>query len=281
MTSEIKEPAFYSQEDMLYMAKKVGRYRDSINGLKLKANILIFSYNRPKMLREAVDSVLNQSYGNFDLFIVDDGSDFDVQGFADSFGDDRILTACASKISFEERAEVSRLGSNANAVIETIPDEEPVYYLCDDDVMGDHWLARSIRTFDMMPEIHIVTGESWSFDDGQDYRSESIYGMKVSKEPTMLTTYWSTGSFAHKALCCKQEGLWWTDNTHLHSQDCNFIMDMWMAHSDFGSVASPAFYRREHENTLSAKLGRKDENGKYEAGYLPPPATKQMLERME
>lgn len=281
MPSEIVEPDFSSEEDLLVMARDVGKFADSIDGLTLKANILLFSYNRPKMIREAIQSVLDQSYGNFDLFIVDDGSDFDLIDLVDDYADQRILTAIAPKISTDQRVNSSRLGSNANAVIETIPDEEPVYYLCDDDIMGPNWLSRSIRTFQMMPEIHVVTGEAWSFNDGEDYLTEATYGMQVDKQPNILTTYWSTGSFGHRALCCKREGLWWTDNRHLHSQDTNFIMGIWKTHSDYGAIATPALFRREHENTLSAKLGRKNEDGKYEIGFLPPPATKEMLEKME
>jgi len=282
MMDDIREPDFHMEEDMFVLVTDQKNSVDSINGLTLKANILIFSYNRPNMLKEAISSVLYQDYGKFDLYVVDDGSDnFDIKALLDDFSDNRILLAQASQISMAERLRRSRLGENANAVISQIPDNEPVYYLCDDDLMAPLWLSRSITAFQAYPEIHVVQGESWYFQDGQNPETEAIYGMPVDKYNGMPTMYWSTGSFAHKALCCKQEGLWWSDNTFLHSQDTNFIMDFWKSHSNYSVVPTKAVYRREHENTLSAKLGRKDEFGRYQIGFIPPPATKEMLEKME
>lgn len=282
MKENIREPNFELEEDMFVFVTDQKQAQDSTTGLVLRANVLIFSYNRPRMLKEAIESVLNQSYGNFDLYIVDDGSDkFDPNEILEYYADSRILLAQAPKISMEERMRASRLGSNANAVIEQIPNNEPVYYLCDDDIMAPLWLARSTKAFEEFPDTHVVQGESWYFHDGQNPYTDSIYGLEVDKASPVPTMYWSTGSFAHKALCCKEEGLWWSDNTYLHSQDTNFIMDFWNSHSNYGVVPTPAVYRREHKNTLSAKLGRKDEKGKYQVGYVPPPATQQMLEEME
>jgi glycosyltransferase involved in cell wall biosynthesis len=42
---------------------------------KAKVSIIIPTYNRPKFLREAVDSALKQDYENKEIIIVDDGSD--------------------------------------------------------------------------------------------------------------------------------------------------------------------------------------------------------------
>lgn len=248
----------------------------------MRANVLVFSYNRPRMLREAIESVLSQDYPNFDLYVVDDGSDvFDVWDLLEEYDDDRILLAQAPPISIEERLQRSRLGANANAVITQLLDNEVVYYLCDDDLMAPKWLSRSIRTFQMMPEVHVIQGESWYFQDGQDPLTEAVYGMPTENYTDMPTMYWSTGSFAHKVHCVTKEGIFWTDNSHLHSQDTNFINDIWKAHPNYGMIQSPAIYRREHDKTLSTKLGRKNESGKYQAGYIPPPATAEMLRNLE
>jgi glycosyltransferase involved in cell wall biosynthesis len=280
--SDLREPNFELENDLFVRVTEQSTEKDTTEGLNLRANVLIFSYNRPKMLREAIESVLSQDYGNFDLYIVDDGSDiFDPLDLVNEYTDERILIAQAPKIPIEERIKQSRLGRNANAVIETLPDIEPVYYLCDDDLMGPLWLSRSIRAFQSSEDVHVVQGESWYFNDGEDWRTESQYGMPTDGYKAMPTMYWGTGSFAHRALCSKQEGIWWADNTFGHSQDTNFIMDFWNSHSDYGWIPTPALYRREHENTLSAKLGRKDENGKYEIGFIPPPATKEMFEHLE
>lgn len=282
-TDNFREPEFNSEHNLIVAATNETGVVDSTEGLTLKAAILIFSYNRPKMLTEAIESVINQDYEKFDIYVVDDGSDiFDPwHDVIRNFDDERILLARASKIPVEERMKQSRLGRNANSVIKTLPDQDIVYYLCDDDLMAQKWLSRSIRTFQMMPEVHVVQGEAWYFQDGEDPLKDAIYGMPADGYSDMPTMFWSTGSFAHKALCSNREGLWWMDNSYLHSQDTNFINDLWSLHPNYGMVSTPAVYRREHSKTLSAKLGRKNELGRYQSGYIPPPATKEMLEDLE
>lgn len=277
--SELREPDFALERDLFVRVSDKSTEHDSLDGLTLRANVLLFSYNRPKMLREAIESVLAQDYGNFDLYIVDDGSDlFDPYDIADEFRDERIVLAVAPQIPMEERVKRSRLGANANVVIMQLLEQEPVYYLCDDDLMAPKWLSRSIRAFQSDPLMHVVQGESWYFEDG--HLDEAAYGMPTDGYKAMPTMFWGTGSFGHRTLCCKKEGIWWSDNTYGHSQDTNFIMDFWKLHADYGYIPTPAVYRREHENTLSNKLGRKTD-GKYEIGYIPPPATKEMFEHLE
>ncbi len=48
-------------------------------------SVIIPTYNRSLLLRKAIDSVLNQTHGNLELVIVDDGSDDDTGDLIDRF----------------------------------------------------------------------------------------------------------------------------------------------------------------------------------------------------
>lgn len=52
--------------------------------------VCIPTYNRPAYLREAIESVLRQTYVDFELRIYDNGSSPDTAGLIAAFGDDRI-----------------------------------------------------------------------------------------------------------------------------------------------------------------------------------------------
>lgn len=273
----VEDPDFNMQRDLILMTETEEWFRDYEIVPDRKANVLILSYNRPRMLGEAIASVLSQEYPNMDVYVVDDGSDFDVWGLIESFEDSRLLLAQAPRIPIEERMSVSRLGSNLNSVLSELEKGEVVFYLCDDDILAPKWVWRAMTGFSRY-DAHVVAGESWYFEDGRDWRTESKYGLKTYESIGIPTAYWSTGNFAHLVECFKDEGLRWKDNHYLHSQDANFIMDLWNLHTDYLYIPMPAVYRREHPNMMSSKLGRKDDEGRYKVGYIPPPASREHIE---
>lgn len=55
-----------------------------------KVSVIIPTYNRAELLKQAIASVLAQTYGDFELIIVDDGSTDDTKSVVESIGDNRI-----------------------------------------------------------------------------------------------------------------------------------------------------------------------------------------------
>lgn len=53
--------------------------------------VLMPAYNAGKYIREAITSVLEQSFADFELLIVNDGSTDDTADIIDSFNDERIV----------------------------------------------------------------------------------------------------------------------------------------------------------------------------------------------
>lgn len=274
--STLIEPHFEQQEQYL-----IAQNQQTLNDGKLVpksvVNVVILSYNRPRMLTEAVESVIAQNYPQLKIWIADDGSDFDVEAqMQEEFDDSRIKVVRGTKLTPEERVSTSRIGKNINSIIASIHSPEIIHYLCDDDLMGQNWLIRSALALEVNPTIHMAQGQAFTFFDGEDI-SKAIIGMPGDEGGLPLTHY-GTGTFCHLAYCWHLEGIKWHDNEYGHSQDIDFIDAMMKSHHESLIIESPALYRREHEKSLSSLLGRKDENGRYLPGFTPPPATPDIVQ---
>ena len=235
----------------------------------MHGNVVVFSYNRPKMIKETIISVLwNSTHKDVTCWVVDDGSDFDARYLIDEFQDPRLVVAIGEKPTPEQRVyDSSRFVDNVNGVIEQLPRNEFVLYLCDDDILGSRMLELSSKTFDLNKNIHMTSADAWYFYDGQNPYTEGKSGFKAPKKliETVLAVrtnimFWHIGNFAHRTDCIFDEGLKWRSkewgDKAAHSWDIDYIRDMTELHPTHLALKIPGVYRREHGNMLSYRLGR-------------------------
>ena len=70
-----------------------GRQRTALDGAAEAdelVSVVIPTFNRPAMLARAIESVLNQTYSNLEIIVVDDASEGDIEAVVKSFDDERI-----------------------------------------------------------------------------------------------------------------------------------------------------------------------------------------------
>lgn len=55
-----------------------------------KVSVIVTTYNRPKLLSETIKSIINQTFSDFELIVVDNNSNYDFFQLIESFNDSRI-----------------------------------------------------------------------------------------------------------------------------------------------------------------------------------------------
>lgn len=112
-------------------------------------SIVMPTHNRPALLREAIDSVLQQSHRNFELLVVDDASGPETAALLRAIDDPRVRAF---------RREANGGGAaGRNIGLERVRGEY-VAYLDDDNLIGRNWLRGLIWAFENDPACDIVYG---------------------------------------------------------------------------------------------------------------------------
>ena len=113
-------------------------------------SVIIPTFNRENLIKDAINSVLEQTYQNFEILIIDDGSTDDTSDVVKSIGDTRI------KYIYQENAGVSRARNNG---IENAQGEY-IAFLDSDDFWHPEKLEKQATVLDQNSDADIVTNSS-------------------------------------------------------------------------------------------------------------------------
>lgn len=120
-----------------------------------RVSVIIPTYNRARMLRQAIRSVLAQTYRNFEVIVVDDGSTDDTREIVAAIDDPRV------RYVWQENQE--RSAARNNGVSQSTG--ELLAFLDSDDVILPHKLALHVEMLDRYPEAVLVYGSDVNMDD--------------------------------------------------------------------------------------------------------------------
>jgi glycosyltransferase involved in cell wall biosynthesis len=101
------------------------------------------SFNRPALLREALESVLRQDLQEFEVLVVDDASPYDVVALIESFGDPRLrLLRQPRNVGMLQNWRTALCGARTRYVAT----------MDDDDLWLQHHLSEAVAALDAHPE---------------------------------------------------------------------------------------------------------------------------------
>ncbi len=138
-------------------------------------SVIIPAYNQGHYLGKAIQSVLNQTFADFEIIVVDDGSTDDTRQVAAGFLDPRV------RYVYQDNAGLSAARNTG------IRHAKGAFlsFLDSDDLFLPEKLALLLAKFDAEPELGFVAGQAILIDEN-DHRIGEIFDKRLPKDSTQL-----------------------------------------------------------------------------------------------
>lgn len=219
-----------------------------------RVTVFIPTYNRAALLREAIDSVLAQTYADFTLVVADNASTDETSALVAGFGDDRV--------KHMRRPENVGMFENFQDSLRRVETEYSLI-VGDDDLLRPGFLAATVETLDREAQagaVHtsfdIIDGESAIVEKATDW----TYGLTGDVVET--GTKFITESMRWGCRVCSSSALMRTaalPQSLFESDDMPAIdFGLWLRLAldwDIAYLARPLAAYRIHGTSESAGLG--------------------------
>lgn len=127
-----------------------------------RVTVLTATYNRAGLLRETIDSVLRQTFPDFEYIVASDGSTDDTREVVESYHDDRILF-----LELPHRGQVATWETLFQMAGAEAAEGDLVAYLSDDDLWDPAFLERSVAALDARPDAVLAYADYRNLVDGK------------------------------------------------------------------------------------------------------------------
>jgi len=176
-----------------------------------RVTVVIPTYNRRDLVREAIASVTAQSYPDFEVIVVDDGSDDGTAEVVQQFAGVQYVYQQNRGVSAARNVGVARARG------------ELIAFLDSDDLWQPHKLAHQVALFEQYPDVQICqTDEIWVRNGvrvnphhkhrkaGGDIFARSLELCLVSPSAAMLrrVLFERLGGFDETLPACEDYDLW-------------------------------------------------------------------------
>jgi len=163
-----------------------------------KVSVVVPTYKRPHLIGRAIRSVLNQTYQDFEIIIIDDSPDEETEKVVKSFNDIRIRY---------KRNKIRRgfVGAKNQGVEESNPASKYIAFLDDDDEYLPLFLEKTIKKLEENNNIVMVNTAA---------ALKSQNGKMIKKIPCGTSKFWGScignGSLIRKEIFNK-ENIWYDE----------------------------------------------------------------------
>lgn len=206
---------------------------------KPKVSVLLPVYNADAFVREAIDSILQQDFRDFELIITNDGSQDNTAEVIRSYADPRI-------VFIDNRVNQGLIGT-LNEQIRSAKGEF-LARMDADDISARHRLSSQLRWFAENPEAGIVT----SFM-GSNKKAGLVVKHRYLTPAMIKAALPFTNPIVHPAVMFRRSSLpesFAYDNAYLHAEDYGLWISL-IRQVTFGIVPEALVLHRAHDEQIS------------------------------
>lgn len=219
-----------------------------------KVSIILCFYNEEKYLAKAIDSVLAQTYSNFELIIINDGSSDSSDEIVKSYQDDRIR--------YTVNKENKRLAYCRNRGLEFATGDY-IGFFDGDDIMMPEKMEWQVRYLKEHEDIMLVSG-GYAYMDGNGNVDKNAV-MPKYRSSDQIKAFMLFGN----CIACAGAALFRReiidryhirfDETNKASEDYRFWIDM-LPYGKVANVEEVFFHYRINHGSKSSVIVKKDES---------------------
>jgi glycosyltransferase involved in cell wall biosynthesis len=210
-----------------------------------KVSVIIPTYNRAAYIGETIESIQKQTYTNWEIIIIDDGSDDNTEEIVEKINDNRIRFYKAGRIG---------VGSKIKNIGMEKAKGELIAFIDSDDLWAPAKLEKQITALQQYPEAGFSLTGGYNFktiNEPLEYFYKQREGLKYGN--VFIACFKSEIAATTPTLILKKECLQVTGGFKEIKplSDVDFILSL--AHS-FNAVIlyEPLFYRRLHDTNYSS-----------------------------
>jgi len=211
-----------------------------------KVSVIIPAFNRARYIGQTIESVLQQTYANIEIIVVDDGS---------TDGTSEILDAYSGKIKRLEHPGHQNLGQSASINLGMqYADGEYVCVLDSDDYWELDKIELQVRYLEQHPDVGLVYCNGTAVNSNGDYLYDIyISGHREENKPERILLdcyiHLPSNSLMRMSVLRKAGSF---DETLRAAQDHDMLIRV-AEITRFGFLDNPLYHYRRHDETISSK----------------------------
>ncbi len=216
----------------------------------LKITCILTSYNRPRMIRQALKSVADQTYKNYELLIFDDSNAFKIWDAVAEFQFPSVQIH-HTNLTAEERRARGRLGVNCNIGLH-IAQGDLICFLCDDDYYYPDWFYKAAWFFESNHDKRVAFG-ALSYSKSEDMVFP-IHGFGIWHEGVVVDP---ANRLDHNQVIHRRfdPAFRWPEDFHSSvSPDASYFSAIAAAGHNFHPIQTYAVVKRQHSKNLQNTL---------------------------